>query len=275
MTENDIIEHVDCRKMVGLPYQRLMGIMSLESDIAAMRTIDGMKDEARRYYINTVNADKLISRLAEKKEVLDVMEITEVNRQLLKGTMMDEEGGRYRRSGHASIVGGGYPIPSFEHLPRLMAEFIKIQKSLANKLVCKQPSDYIDELLTVVAFSHYGLSRIHPFVDGNGRTARLISEVFLRWCGMTLPWYDVSDRRTYLDALMETDKKRITAPLEKFIALAIIQHCEKHKTGNKGNDENANSIRSWLENRLPLKSISKHSWDYLWPALDSNLFNHS
>lgn len=277
MTENDIVEHEhrNCHKIVDLPYQRLMGIMSLESDIAAMTTIVEMKDEARRYYVNTVGADKYIARLSKKRQVPDAVEITEVNRLLLNGTMMGDEAGRYRRSGHASIVGSAYPIPPFEHLPRLMAEYIEIQKSLASKLVCAKPSDDIDELMTVVAFSHYGLSRIHPFIDGNGRSARLISEVYLRWCGMTLPWYDVSDREAYLNSLVETGEKKNMVPLEKFIALAIIKHCEKHRICNNGKDENANSIRFWLENRLPLKSMPKHSWNYLWPALDSNLFNHS
>jgi Fic family protein len=48
---------------------------------------------------------------------------------------------------------------------------------------------------------HYRLVSIHPFIDGNGRTARLLMNLLLLRAGFTPALIAVEDRPKYLNAL--------------------------------------------------------------------------
>jgi hypothetical protein len=66
-----------------------------------------------------------------------------------------------------------------------------------------------DHLLTLpkAIFSHYHIARIHPFADGNGRTARIIQNAITCGAGF-LPINTRREQRDlYLSLLAETDKK--------------------------------------------------------------------
>lgn len=58
---------------------------------------------------------------------------------------------------------------------------------------------------------HYEFVRIHPFIDGNGRTARALAAIYLYLRGFdvdfTLDEYYNSDREAYYDALNSVDPK--------------------------------------------------------------------
>jgi Fic family protein len=51
------------------------------------------------------------------------------------------------------------------------------------------------------ARAHFELAVIHPFTDGNGRTARLLMSLILQRCGYPMAIIRVRDCDAYLDAL--------------------------------------------------------------------------
>ena len=69
------------------------------------------------------------------------------------------------------------------------------------------------------AIAHYRLVYIHPFVDGNGRTSRLLMNLRLIQAGYPPVIIKVQDRFTYYDAL-ETANSGDIRPFIRFIA-----HC--------------------------------------------------
>ena len=82
-----------------------------------------------------------------------------------------------------------------------------------------------DEMYPVIiaGILHYELVRIHPFVDGNGRTSRLMATLILSVHKFninnyfTLDEYYNQDRQTYVDALHSADKNHdLTNWLEYF-----------------------------------------------------------
>lgn len=81
------------------------------------------------------------------------------------------------------------------------------------------------ELNTVISAGiiHYEFVRIHPFVDGNGRTARALAALYLYMKGFnidfTLDEYYNSDRQEYYHALNSVDLKTqdLTPWLEYFV----------------------------------------------------------
>jgi hypothetical protein len=66
------------------------------------------------------------------------------------------------------------------------------------------------------AYAHYGLVRIHPFADGNGRVSRVLASVYILRA-TSLPLVVLADQRlAYYDALEATDR-RSPATLNRFV----------------------------------------------------------
>ena len=90
--------------------------------------------------------------------------------------------------------------PSYLHIPRLMDDLL----SWINN------SNDISPIL-VAGILHYEFVRIHPFIDGNGRTARALATLILDIRGydikkyFTLDDYYDKDRKAYVDALKSAD----------------------------------------------------------------------
>jgi Fic family protein len=54
-------------------------------------------------------------------------------------------------------------------------------------------------------FAHYHLTRIHPFDDGNGRTARLLQSIILNHFGIPSPLIEPGERFLYYSCLEKAD----------------------------------------------------------------------
>ncbi len=65
--------------------------------------------------------------------------------------------------------------------------------------------------------AHYRLVAIHPFGDGNGRTARLLMNLLLLRQGYPPVTVRPEDRRTYLDALELASVRDDLKPFQAFM----------------------------------------------------------
>ncbi len=134
--------------------------------------------------------------------------------------------------------------PPPEDVPKLMNEFIEWINS--------DNSYHLDPVI-VAGVSHYEFVRIHPFIDGNGRTARALATLILNLQKFDIKkffalddYYD-SDRTAYYKALDSVNSTTldltqwleyftngvlisITKVKEKVLRLSL----EKHKKDSKG-----------------------------------------
>lgn len=93
------------------------------------------------------------------------------------------------------------------------------------------------DIAKLAADVHYNFVNIHPFVDGNGRTARLLMNYILLYHNQPLLKIFTEDRVAYIDALNETEEKedleifrRFTAQqYSKFLQLEIDKHQKLNK----------------------------------------------
>jgi len=120
-----------------------------------------------------------------------------------------EWAGRYRNS--LVIIGGAdhRPPEAFE-VPKLMHELITRVRKNEKKL----------HPVESAALIHHRLAAIHPFFDGNGRTARLIMNIVLLRAGFPLSIILKNDRKKYYRVLAKADKGEF-APMVRFIAQAV------------------------------------------------------
>lgn len=128
------------------------------------------KREVRGY----VNVLEYIDKLGDKR-VGKISEdiILEIHRLNTEGILEDSQAGHYRKVQVAVVDGLGnivFEPPQIEEVPYLMKEFISWLNNPRTR-----------ELYPVLVsgISHYEFVRIHPFVDGNGRTARALATLIL------------------------------------------------------------------------------------------------
>ena len=118
-----------------------------------------------------------------------------------------EKAGRYRDI-QVFITGTDYVPPAPEDIPALMRDFVG---TLAEQWERLHP-------VRLAAFAHRGLVDIHPFTDGNGRTARLLMNLILVNRGYPIASIPPVRRLDYINALKEA--QRDTNPSdEKFVRL--------------------------------------------------------
>ncbi|OIO19383.1 MAG: cell filamentation protein Fic [Candidatus Magasanikbacteria bacterium CG_4_10_14_0_8_um_filter_32_14] len=144
----------------------------------------------------------------DKKHTVSEMLIKNLHQIILQET--DKEwAGRYR---NANVIIGGakHTPPDALQMPQKMRDLITWLASQKNKL----------NVIELTALLHHKLVHIHPFFDGNGRTARLTMNLFLMQAGYPLVVIMKTDRKKYYDVLDKADSGKYE-PLIKFIAQSI------------------------------------------------------
>ncbi len=109
-----------------------------------------------------------------------------------------------------------YP-PDYEKVERLMEDFAAGLESY--------PGEEIEDVITHVAQKHIVFERIHPFLDGNGRTGRLLMSQQLLNCGM-LPAI-IKDQSKYRQAFRRYDRTGELSLMKYVIAGGIVETYEK------------------------------------------------
>lgn len=195
-------------------------------------------------YINAMNeAIKMLENLPFSSRL-----IKNVHKVLLQGARgKHKQPGEFRRSqnwiGGGSIDDAVFVPPIHSSVPDLMED---IEKFVHNEEIC------FPELLKI-ALIHYQFETIHPFLDGNGRTGRLLITLYLVSKGiLKRPILYLSDylekhRNSYYTNLMEVRKKDNIDYWFSFFLKGIIETAEHGvKTFEKIlilQKENENSIQ--------------------------------
>lgn len=131
---------------------------------------------------NLDEAYDLIRQIASDPSVrIDEGLVRSMNSVILRGLPNAESRSRGKyRVGPSLIVNSRtravrYRPPSPERVPGLMENFVKDLQSWMRDRTYPGP--------VIAALAHFGLISIHPFEDGNGRTARLIADMILHHTG--------------------------------------------------------------------------------------------
>ncbi len=132
------------------------------------------EQEIRNYYL----ALEMLERKLKEKEKLSLDLVLEIQKQIVKGESGEKVGLRGPMppgmlfAVYDSLTGKpDYIPPLYSEVPALLKELIEYVNSSDDHPVIKS------------AVFHYQLVTIHPFEDGNGRTARILSDYILKYYG--------------------------------------------------------------------------------------------
>lgn len=161
---------------------------------------------------NNAQAYDLIVRLARKKAPINHVTIQQVHEIVTRGIL--EDAGRYRTR-NVRITGASKSPADWSRIVREMDALIALLESPDRDVVATS------------AHLHHRFVAIHPFTDGNGRVARLITNLYLLRQGFPPIVLDSRDRQKYYRALRDADNGD-PAPFTRFIARAVsdsLSHC--------------------------------------------------
>lgn len=137
--------------------------------------------------------DLLFNFVSGKKNLSEEI-ICDLHRKLLLD-IDDENAGNYRKI-QVYITGSEDLPPAAKEVPGLMKEFIRWYKSSKDNT----------DLLELAALVHYRFVKIHPFIDGNGRIARLLANLILLEKGYPPIIIPIIRRQEYIEAIKKGEE---------------------------------------------------------------------
>jgi Fic family protein len=152
-------------------------------------TIGGKSMREHLEAINHREAIVLLEELSKEPVPLTERDVKDLHQLVLKG-IDDANAGRYRRQ-NVLISGAGFTPPDFLHVQEHMDAFCRWRNDCAGHL---HPVER-------AARVHADFVNIHPFLDGNGRTARLLMNLELLQAGYPVVIIPVEERSAYYENL--------------------------------------------------------------------------
>ena len=176
-------------------------------------TIDKKPIKEHLEAIGHRDAFNYICDLVEEKGKLTERIIKEIHSLVLMDKPQDK--GVYRKV-DVNIMGAKHKPAAPMHIQEKMEKLIKDYYSLAEPNIIKK-----------LAWLHINFESIHPFIDGNGRTGRLIVNLELMKNGYPPIDIKYSDRKRYYDAFDEYHENKNISAMENLFAEYVDERLNK------------------------------------------------
>ncbi|MGB0933954.1 MAG: Fic family protein [Lishizhenia sp.] len=181
-------------------------------------TVSGKSMREHLEAINHSDAIHYIKELQEKKTILSQREVLLIHNLVLRG--IDQKHAGVYRTVDVMIKGSKHKPPQPYLIPKQMEEYFEWYLENKNSL----------HPVLLAAEMHEQLVTIHPFIDGNGRTSRLIMNLILLANGFVIANIkgDFESRMRYYEALEETQTTGNKEPFYHFILDVEIECLERY-----------------------------------------------
>jgi Fic family protein len=147
--------------------------------------------------------DFIMQLVSATKHEIQLNDILDIHRLILR-EIDDEHAGRLRTI-MVRVSGSQVKFPDPVKVPELMEQFISWLHTTDEHPVL------------VAANAHLRLVTIHPFVDGNGRTARLLMNLLLMQAGYPPAIISPKQRPAYINSLEQAQLKNDPAAYHELI----------------------------------------------------------
>lgn len=229
-----------------------------------------------RNVINYINSSQI--------DVVDELLLLNLHEMVVEGLLAREQSGSYRRQ-KVSIVSNKtkqavFTPPEQDQVPGLMEALFGWLEEQRGSRVLPAP--------LVAGILHYELVRIHPFVDGNGRTARLMALLWLYAEGYDMKQFFCLDEHydrdaaSYYAALQSANESGdLTGWLEYFIHGIAVEfsqvkqrvielsrdHALKSKLGQIRVNDRQVKLITYMEQQ---GTVANAEWKELFPGVSDD-----
>jgi len=181
-------------------------------------TISGKSMREHLEAINHQEAIGFIKDLMQKSNALNERDLLSIHNLILRG-IIPEDAGRYRKV-QVMIQGSTHMPPQPLMVAQEMEEYFIWYEINKNKL----------HPIILAAEMHERLVTIHPFIDGNGRTSRLIMNLILMQKGYLIANIkgDYENRMQYYQSLEKAQTKKDKEDFLLFIAKIEKESLERY-----------------------------------------------
>lgn len=182
-------------------------------------TISGKSMREHLEAINHTEAISYIKDIAKQDIEISERTIKEIHALILHG--IDRENvGRYRTV-PVMISGSAHMPPQPYLIEKQMEDFMIRFKQMEKEMV---------HPVLVAAYLHDELGRIHPFIDGNGRTSRLLMNLYLLRNGYVIITLKGSndEKVNYYMALEKSHTEHLPEDFQKLVVEAEIAALRKY-----------------------------------------------
>lgn len=182
-------------------------------------TISGKSMREHLEAINHTEAINYIKDIAKQDIEISERTIKEIHALILHG-IDRENAGRYRTV--PVMISGSTHIPPQPYL---------IEKQMEDFMLrFRQMEEEKAHPVLVAAYLHDELVRIHPFIDGNGRTSRLLMNLYLLRNGYVIITLKGSNdaKIKYYKALEKSHTEHLTEDFQQLVVEAEIAALQKY-----------------------------------------------
>ena len=177
-----------------------------------------------REHLEAINHNEAVGFIeAVAKDNVEVTEsvIKQIHALILRG--IDRENAGTYRAVPVLIAGSRHTPPQPYLVPKLMEEFI---------FTFREKEHAGEHPVLIAAYLHDELVRIHPFIDGNGRTARLLMNLYFLRSGYIIANLrgDTDSRMAYYKALEQSHCDGNPLPFQRFVACREIEAMERYQS---------------------------------------------
>jgi Fic family protein len=232
-----------------------------------------LSNPQKKSQLEISNVIKARNKIAAIPKKIKISNILYIHKTIMKN--LHKNAGNIRSESSAIFDQYGnivYLTPNPEEIDVMLISFLK---KINNE--CKNPEDQ----LVTIAQSHYYFEKIHPFLDGNGRTGRILThyqlyntELFADFA-LPIEEYLNLNKSEYYD-LLEKNTTRVSSFVTFFLEAVVwalkklledIKNIEKTTNDQLNNDNNNNNNNNNKETQelLPrrqeiLKIIEDHQY---------------
>jgi Fic family protein len=205
-------------------------------------------------HLEATNHAKALQRImdivAAQTQTLNEHTILDIHHTILHG-IDDNHAGHYR-SIPVRISGSQVVLPNPQKVPDLMAAFLSELTTASDVHPVQLAAD-----------AHYQLVTIHPFVDGNGRTARLLMNLILMQQGYPPALIRKRDRLRYISSLEKAQLGGSKDDYYKIISKAVDRSLDIYLKALTVDQEEVEALPPTLLRIGQLAKLSQESTDTL------------
>ena len=162
------------------------------------------------------NAFEMVDKLSQLEQSLDEETILSIHSLVLLND--NDNRGKYREV-QVMLMGSDSTLPPPSAVPQKM-------RDLLNWYFLLEPNS-TEQVIQAIAKFHLDFEGVHPFIDGNGRTGRLIMNLELMKHGLLPITIKFTDKHLYYGCFPDYEKTGSTEMLKYLIAKYEMEELEK------------------------------------------------